>query len=80
MCAVPPGASGYNVLCASRTWAFEAHRALADWGVMNGKAPDLHMLNVIVADMPASLDFYLCWSKTRLPVLAWTFTRRAGTR
>jgi hypothetical protein len=25
---------------------------------MNGKAPDLHMLNVIVADMPASLDFY----------------------
>ena len=25
---------------------------------MNGKAPDLYMLNVIVADMPASLDFY----------------------
>ncbi len=23
---------------------------------------------------------YLCWSKTRLPVLAWTFMRRAGTR
>jgi hypothetical protein len=25
---------------------------------MNGKASDLHMLNVIVADMSASLDFY----------------------
>jgi catechol 2,3-dioxygenase-like lactoylglutathione lyase family enzyme len=25
---------------------------------MNGNARDLHMLNVIVADMPASLDFY----------------------
>ena len=25
---------------------------------MNGKAPDLHMLNVVVADMPASPDFY----------------------
>ena len=25
---------------------------------MNGNAPDLHMLNVIVADRPASLDFY----------------------
>ena len=38
--------------------AFETLPALADWGVMNGKAPDLHMLNVIVADMSASLDFY----------------------
>jgi uncharacterized glyoxalase superfamily protein PhnB len=26
--------------------------------VMSENAPDLHMLNVVVADMPASLDFY----------------------
>jgi uncharacterized glyoxalase superfamily protein PhnB len=38
--------------------AFETLPALTDWGVMNGKAPALHMLNVIVADMSASLDFY----------------------
>jgi hypothetical protein len=24
---------------------------------MNDNAPDLHMLNLVVADMPASLDF-----------------------
>ena len=38
--------------------AQEAYLALADCAVMNGKTPDLHMLNVIVADMSASLDFY----------------------
>jgi hypothetical protein len=32
--------------------------ALADWAVMNGNAPGLHMLNLVVSDMPASLDFY----------------------
>jgi hypothetical protein len=31
---------------------------LADCGVMNDSAPDLHMLNLIVGDMQASLDFY----------------------
>ena len=36
---------------AHRGSGVRAHRAPADWGVMNGKAPDLHMLNVIVADI-----------------------------
>jgi hypothetical protein len=32
--------------------------ALANCGVMSDSAPDLHMLNVLVGDMSASLDFY----------------------
>src|SRR5262249_53852235 len=31
---------------------------LADCGVMSESTPDLHMLNVVVGDMAASLDFY----------------------
>jgi catechol 2,3-dioxygenase-like lactoylglutathione lyase family enzyme len=31
---------------------------VADYGVMSRSAPDLHMLNVIVGNMAASLDFY----------------------
>src|SRR6266487_379295 len=31
---------------------------LADCGAMSDSAPYLHMLNVVVADMQASLDFY----------------------
>jgi hypothetical protein len=31
--------------------------ALADCGVMGDSPPGLHMLNLVVADMPASLDF-----------------------
>lgn len=31
---------------------------LADCGVMDDSAPYLHMLNVVVGDMPASLEFY----------------------
>jgi catechol 2,3-dioxygenase-like lactoylglutathione lyase family enzyme len=31
---------------------------MADSGMMSDSAPDLHMLNVVVSDMPASLDFY----------------------
>ena len=31
---------------------------LADWGAMSDTAPDLHMLNVVVRDMAAALDFY----------------------
>jgi len=32
--------------------------AVADCGMMSDSASDLHMLNVIVGDMPTSLDFY----------------------
>ncbi len=31
---------------------------MADCGVMSTSAPDLHMLNLVVDDMRASLDFY----------------------
>lgn len=31
---------------------------VADFGMMSDDAPDLHMLNVVVGDMAASLDFY----------------------
>jgi uncharacterized glyoxalase superfamily protein PhnB len=35
-----------------------ADGALADCGVMSDRPPDLHMLNLVVGDMSASLDFY----------------------
>jgi hypothetical protein len=39
-------------------WALGRSVVLADCGVMNESPPDLHMLNVVVADMSASLGFY----------------------
>ncbi len=44
--------------CALRAAGAGGPAALADCGVMSNSAPDLHMLNVVVADMSASLDFY----------------------
>ena len=35
-----------------------ADGALADCGVMSDRPPDLHMLNLVVGDVSASLDFY----------------------
>ena len=35
-----------------------ADGALADCGVMSDRPPDLHMLNLVVGDMSASLDFF----------------------
>jgi len=50
--------SGAHKRCSrGRQSALEAV-ALANWGLMSDSAPDLHMLNVLVDDMSASLDFY----------------------
>src|SRR6266571_5101 len=41
-----------------RRWALGRPFVLADCGVMSERTPDLHMLNVVVSDMAASLAFY----------------------
>ncbi len=43
---------------ASAVTPLTADCALADCGVMSDSPPDLHMLNLVVGDMSASLDFY----------------------
>jgi len=51
-----------------------ADGALADCGVMSDRPPDLHMLNLVVGDMSASLDFY------RRLGIAVPLERRSGSR
>ncbi len=45
------------MFCVRRTVGVRSAVVLADCGVMSDSTPDLHMLNVVVGDMAASLDF-----------------------